>query len=276
MGGSVFTPEEITEEIIAIRRENGFDIVPFVIEDVIYEAEKGRLYIIGQDRADKSAIIGNSFVVGKLKERLGVERITVHSKLELLIKRRNIMENIGRIKGTWLEFLLPIMEAELNYPPMRWPRVGGERALIFLSIYGKALLGFARDFGMSAEVVGIRYSFPRLEFEPLDGSPREIFFPNEEKLTSLARERGINIVMADFPYGVRFRDGVALVNPMRLLHIPHFRLKHIYGFEFPAYSHVDGMAALDFFVKLAEDGLLEPTDGAELIWTAWRRGRARP
>ncbi|WP_048149762.1 hypothetical protein [Palaeococcus ferrophilus] len=273
----MFTPERIAEEIIKIRRENGFDIVPFVVEDVIYEEEAKRLYIIGQDRADKSAIIGNSFVVGKLKERLGVERITVHSKLELLIKRRNVRENMEKVRGTQLEFLLPLMEAELNYPPMRWPSLKNNgRALVFLSVYAKALLGFARDFGLEAVPVGIRYSFPRLSFEPLDGSPEEIFFPNEERLVELAEEKGLDIVLADFPYGVTFREGIALVNPMRLLHIPHFRLKHIYGFEFPAYSHVDGRKALDFFVKLAEDGLLEPTDGAELIWTAWRRGRARP
>lgn len=274
----MFTPEELKREIESIRRENGFEVVPFVIEDVIYDEREDRLFIIGQDRADKSAIIGNSFVVGKLKQKLGVKQITVYSNLDLLLRRRELERNVELIRGTFLEFLIPLLKAELNYPPMRWPEIKNEnegKALIFLSVYADALLGFARAFGLKPVRVGIRHSFPHIEYEPMEGTPREIFFPDEEKLMEIAGEKDLRIIMSDFPFAVKFRENMALINPMRLLQIPHFRIKHIFGFRFPAYTHLDKKAALDFFLKLAEDNLLEPTDGANLIWKAWKKGKAR-
>lgn len=274
----MFTPEELKREIESIRRENGFEVVPFVIEDVIYDEREDRLFIIGQDRADKSAIIGNSFVVGKLKQKLGVKQITVYSNLDLLLRRRELERNVEVIRGTFLEFLIPLLKAELNYPPMRWPEIKNEnegKALIFLSVYADALLGFARAFGLKPVRVGIRHSFPHIEYEPMEGTPREIFFPDEEKLMEIAGEKDLRIIMSDFPFAVKFRENMALINPMRLLQIPHFRIKHIFGFRFPAYTHLDKKAALDFFLKLAEDNLLEPTDGANLIWKAWKKGKAR-
>ncbi|WP_456398692.1 hypothetical protein [Palaeococcus sp. (in: euryarchaeotes)] len=272
----MFAPEELKREIERIRRENGFEVVPFVIEDVIYDESEGRLFIIGQDRADKSAIIGNSFVIGKLKEKLGVKQITVYSNLDLLLRKRELEKNMNLIEGTFLEFLIPLLKAELNYPPMRWPEIKNNgKALVFLSVYADALVGFARAFGLEPLKVGIRHSFPHLEYEPIEGTPREIFFPDEEKLLGIAEERDLRIIIADFSFGVKFAGDMALINPMRLLQIPHFRIKHIFGFRFPAYTHLDKRAALDFFLKLADDNLLEPTDGANLIWKAWKKGKGK-
>ncbi len=266
----MFTVDEISELVREIRRENGFPNSPFRIDDVRYDSEGDKLFIIAHDRTDKSVIIGNSFVIGKLRERLKVRQLTVYSNLDLEIKRRKLEEAEKLVKGTGLEFLLPISEAEKNFPPRKWPEVKGEvKTLIFLSFNAKALIGFAERLGLPYEAIGIRYAFPRLDYEPLDGESREIFFPNEEKLVKLAEERGAKLVLADFPFGLKWRDGKALMNPFRLLHIGFFELKYLFGFEKPVVY--DKKALIDFVVNLTYEGLMESTDGANLIWRMWRR-----
>ena len=59
-GELMFSKEEIAERINRIREDNGFPTVPFVIDEVRYDEEEDKLFIIAKDRSDKSAIIGNS------------------------------------------------------------------------------------------------------------------------------------------------------------------------------------------------------------------------
>jgi len=73
----MFTVEEISRLVEKIRRENGFPESPFRIDEVRYDEEGDKLFIIAHDRTDKSVVIGNSFVIGKLRERLGVKQVTV-------------------------------------------------------------------------------------------------------------------------------------------------------------------------------------------------------
>ncbi|MCD6373868.1 MAG: hypothetical protein J7L37_10090 [Thermococcus sp.] len=266
----MFTAEEISELVRGIRRENGFPDSPFRIDEVRYDKEGSKLFIIAHDRTDKSVIIGNSLVIGKLRERLGVGQVTIYSNLDLEIKRRKLEEAEKLVSGTDLEFLLPIIEAEKRFPPRRWPSVKGDvKTLVFMSFNAKALLGFAERLNLPYEAVGIRYAFPKLKYEPVEAEPREIFFPNEEKLTRLAEERGAGLVLADFPFGLKFRDGVALLNPFRFLHIGFFELKYLFGFERPVIY--DKKALVDFVISLTYEGLMESTDGANIIWRMWRK-----
>ncbi|WP_175058847.1 hypothetical protein [Thermococcus sp. 2319x1] len=266
----MLTTEEISEKVNRIRKENGFPLVPFVIDEIRYDREEDKLFIIARDRSDKSAIIGNSFVIGKLREELGVKQVTVYSKLDLLIKQKKLEKNLKRIRGTFLEFLEPVIEAEFKFPPRKWPelRIDG-RALVFLSFNAKAMIGFAEKLGLKAEKVGIKYTFPKISYEPIDGSLRELFYPDEEKLKNIAKERGIKLVVADFPFDLKFVDGVALLNPLRFLHIGFFEAKYFFGFEKPA--RIDKNAMIDFIVDMVAEGLMESTDGANLIWRAWKK-----
>lgn len=267
----MFTPEEIAETVRKIRLKNGFPDTPFRIDEVRYEPEGDKLFIIAHDRTDKSVIIGNSFVIGKLKEELGVRQVTVYSNLDLEIKRRKLEKNVERIGGTLLEFLLPVVEAEMKFPPRKWPEVKTDiNGLIFLSFNAKALLGFAGSFGMRHRAVGIKYSFPKLSYEAIEGQPRELFFPDEGKLLELAEEMGAEIIMSDFPFDLEFRGNIALLNPMRFFHIGFFELKYLFGFEKPVIY--DKKALIDFITGLVYEGLMESTDGANLIWRMWRTG----
>ncbi|ASJ06025.1 hypothetical protein [Thermococcus pacificus] len=266
----MFTVDEISELVREIRRENGFPDSPFRIDEVRYDPEGDKLFIIAHDRTDKSVLIGNSFVIGKLRERLGVKQLTVYSNLDLEIKRRKLEKAERLVEDTELEFLLPIIEAEKRFPPRKWPEVKGDvKTLVFLSFNAKALIGFAQRLNLPHEAVGLKYTFPKLQYEPVEGEPRELLSPNEEKLVELAKERGAKLVLADFPFGLRWSEGIALLNPFRFLHIGFFELKYLFGFEFP--TMIDYDALIRFVAELTYEGLMESTDGANVIWRYWRR-----
>ncbi|WP_457752355.1 hypothetical protein [Thermococcus sp.] len=265
----MFTVEEISELVREIRRENGFPKSPFRIDEVRYNEEGDKLFIIAHDRTDKSVVIGNSFVIGKLRERLGVKQVTVYSNLDLEIKRRKVGE-AEKLLSKELEFLLPIIEAEKRFPPRKWPEVKGEvKTLVFMSFNAKALLGFAERLHLPHDAVGIRYAFPRLKYEPIEAEPRELFFPDEEKLLRIAEEGGAKLILADFPFDLGSKRGISLLNPFRLLHIGFFELKYLFGFEWPVVY--DKKALIRFITDLTYEGLMESTDGANLIWRMWKR-----
>ena len=267
----MFTPEAISRLVREIRLEHGLPESPFRIDEVRYDPEGGKLFIIAHDRTDKSVVIGNSLVIGKLRERLGVRQVTVYSNLDLEIKRRKLNE-AEELLPKELEFLTPIIEAERRFPPREWPEVTGNlKTLVFLSFSAKPLLGFAKALKLPYGAIGLRHTYPRLEYEAVEGDLRELFFPNEDKLVRIARERGAKLVLADFPFPLGEKDGVYLLNPFRLLHIGFFELKYLFGFEFP--TMVDKEALLEFVAKLTYDGLMESTDGAKVVWRYWRRRR---
>ncbi|WP_297514267.1 hypothetical protein [Thermococcus sp.] len=265
----MFTPEAISELVREIRLEHGLPESPFRIDEVRYDPRGNKLFIIAHDRTDKSVVIGNSLVIGKLRERLGVKQVTVYSNLDLEIKRKRLDE-AERLLPKELEFLTPIIKAERRFPPREWPEVRGNlKTLVFLSFSAKPLLGFARALKLPYEAVGLRYTFPRLEYEAVEGNLRELFFPDEDKLVRIAGEKDARLVLADFPFPLDEKGGVYLLNPFRLLHIGFFELKYLFGFEFP--TMVDEEALLEFVAKLTYDGLMESTDGAKVVWRYWRR-----
>ena len=76
----MYTKEFILDEVNAIREEIGHDKVDIFIEEIYFE--NNELWIITEDRPDKSAIIGKGgWVVGKLREKLGLESIHVIRRL---------------------------------------------------------------------------------------------------------------------------------------------------------------------------------------------------
>ncbi len=83
----MYTEEFILEEVNSIREEIGHDKVNIFIEELYFSEKTNELWIITEDRPDKSAIIGKGgWVVGKLKEKLGLESIHVESYGDFLNK----------------------------------------------------------------------------------------------------------------------------------------------------------------------------------------------
>jgi len=82
----MYSKEFILDEVAGIRADIGHDNVDIFIEDVYFE--NNELWIITEDRPDKSAIIGKGgWVVGKLREKLGLDSIHVESYGDFLNKK---------------------------------------------------------------------------------------------------------------------------------------------------------------------------------------------
>src|SRR5574344_1193238 len=83
----MYTKEFILKEVNTIRDEIGHDKVNIFIEELYFNETTNELWIITEDRPDKSAIIGKGgWVVGKLREKLGLESIHVESYDDFLNK----------------------------------------------------------------------------------------------------------------------------------------------------------------------------------------------
>ena len=81
----MYTKEFILEEVNAIRQDIGHEKANIFIEEIYFK--NNELWIITEDRPDKSAIIGKGgWVVGKLKEKLGLDSIHVESYGDFLNK----------------------------------------------------------------------------------------------------------------------------------------------------------------------------------------------
>lgn len=81
----MYTKEFILDEVNQIRDEIGHDRVEIFIEEIYFK--NNELWIITEDRPDKSAIIGKGgWVVGKLREKLGLDSIHVESYGDFLNK----------------------------------------------------------------------------------------------------------------------------------------------------------------------------------------------
>ena len=95
----MYTKEFILSQVNQIRSEIGHDAVNISIEEIYFENDE--MWIITEDRPDKSAIIGKGgWVVGKLKEKLELKSIHVESYGDFLNKKyklklsRKTVENL--------------------------------------------------------------------------------------------------------------------------------------------------------------------------------------
>ena len=83
----MYDKDFILNEVNKIRDEIGHDEVNIYIEEIYFNEDTNELWIITEDRPDKSAIIGKGgWVVGKLKEKLNLESIHVESYGDYLQK----------------------------------------------------------------------------------------------------------------------------------------------------------------------------------------------
>ena len=111
----MYTKEFILEEVNAIREEIGHDKVNIFIEEIYFE--NNELWIITEDRPDKSAIIGKGgWVVGKLREKLGLDSIHVESYGDFLNKKYKLKLSKKTIPNLDLDFVgLKNLETTIDY-----------------------------------------------------------------------------------------------------------------------------------------------------------------
>ena len=87
---AIQTPSASKVPPLIIRLDIGHDEVNIYIEKIYFNKDTNELWIITEDRPDKSAIIGKGgWVVGKLREKLNLESIHVESYGDFLNKEYN-------------------------------------------------------------------------------------------------------------------------------------------------------------------------------------------
>ena len=111
----MYTKEFILDEVNRIREEIGHDKVNISIEEIYFENDE--MWIITEDRPDKSAIIGKGgWVVGKLRERLNLESIHVESYGDFLNKEYKLKLSKKTIHNLDLDFVgLRNLEMTIDY-----------------------------------------------------------------------------------------------------------------------------------------------------------------
>lgn len=88
----------IIKQINLIRREIGHDNVKINIKKLIYDKKYDELWIITPDRPDKSSIIGKGgWVVGKLREKMKINKIHVESYSDYLIKEYRMKLSLQKL-----------------------------------------------------------------------------------------------------------------------------------------------------------------------------------
>ncbi|MBR5503533.1 MAG: ATPase [Methanobrevibacter sp.] len=96
----VYDISALLSHINRIRREIGHEEVNIDIKDLIYNAGTNEMWIITNDRPDKSAIIGKGgWVVGRLREELGINSIHVESYSDYLIKEYRMELSLNKLKN---------------------------------------------------------------------------------------------------------------------------------------------------------------------------------
>ena len=96
----VYDVSALLSHINRIRREIGHEEVNIEIKEVLYNIETNEMWIITNDRPDKSAVIGKGgWVVGRLREELQINSIHVESYSDFLTKEYRMELSLNKLKS---------------------------------------------------------------------------------------------------------------------------------------------------------------------------------
>ena len=96
----VYDKIALLNHINRIRKEIGHEEVDIDIKEVLFDRDTYEMWIITNDRPDKSAIIGKGgWVVGRLKEELSVKSIHVESYSDFLQKEYRMNLSLNRLNS---------------------------------------------------------------------------------------------------------------------------------------------------------------------------------
>lgn len=113
----VYDKTALLNHINRIRNEIGHEKVNIDIKDVLYDRDSNEMWIITNDRPDKSAIIGKGgWVVGRLREELEINSIHVESYSDFLQKEYRMELSLNKLNSFVKEnFNVIDVEDKLNY-----------------------------------------------------------------------------------------------------------------------------------------------------------------
>ncbi len=100
--------QELISLITRIRKDIGHKDVEVDISNIFFEEETGNLLIITQDRPEKSVIIGKGgWVVGRLREELGVDSIHVEAYSDFIVPLYRMKLALAKLKDIITEYNYP-------------------------------------------------------------------------------------------------------------------------------------------------------------------------
>ena len=107
--------KDLISLISKIRRYIGHKEVEVAISDIIFDEELGTLLIITPDRPEKSVIIGKGgWVVGRLREELGVNSIHVEAYSDFIVPQYRMRLALARLENITSEYIPQYNEPLLN------------------------------------------------------------------------------------------------------------------------------------------------------------------
>lgn|GEM_PF-149025 len=107
--------KDLISLISKIRRDIGHKEVEVAISDIIFDEELGTLLIITPDRPEKSVIIGKGgWVVGRLREELGVNSIHVEAYSDFIVPQYRMRLALARLENITSEYIPQYNEPLLN------------------------------------------------------------------------------------------------------------------------------------------------------------------
>lgn len=96
----VYDVNALLNHINRIRKEIGHEEVSIDIKEVLYDKDTNEMWIITNDRPDKSAIIGKGgWVVGRLREELEIASIHVESYSDFLQKEYRMNLSLNKLNS---------------------------------------------------------------------------------------------------------------------------------------------------------------------------------
>ena len=105
----VYDVNALLNHVNRIRKEIGHEEVNIDIKEVLYDKDANEMWIITNDRPDKSAIIGKGgWVVGRLREELQINSIHVESYSDFLQKEYRMNLSLNKLNSF-------VKENELDY-----------------------------------------------------------------------------------------------------------------------------------------------------------------
>ena len=228
----MFSKEKILQEITRIRADFGFTPVEPVIRDLVYKEERGTLYIIAEDRVDKSNIIGYGKVVAELRKRLGVQYATVISNVDLPKRRKILTENLSLLKDDPVSVKLKKYmenERDMENDEITFPIEGKSLVVPCGNLHG---IGLSRRLGFEPLVFTIRLTYPTLartyesfvleeKIENCDQC-REI---TRKRAMEYAKKKSIPIVFGDFKEKITYNDTIML-NPTTFFWLNRWKRKN--------------------------------------------------
>ncbi len=272
----MFNKDRVLQEIIAIRKDFGFPQRTPEIKQTIYNGERDTLYIIAEDRADKSNIIGYGKVVAELKKRVGVRYVTVLSHLDRKKRKELLTKSLHALKDDPIsERLKKYLENERNLAGEMDPLPTNGKSLV---VPCKSLHSFriSKILGFDPTPLTIRLTYPKItsSYESVIIEERiqdcsECKETTRKCALEYAQKNDIPLVLGDFDEEIKYHDGTILVNPTTFFWLNRWKRKNLTE-EKDSCMREKSSIFLEKTLWEVYEGLCEPKWGSTSVYTYYK------